>query len=77
MTAYKEPEILSREADDLMKSFNLPEGLSELKAKDRANIPQQEMPSQAPAIRACNMDEVALGYTESQAHGGSKPLSAV
>ncbi|HPZ15195.1 MAG TPA: NADPH-dependent glutamate synthase [Sphaerochaeta sp.] len=38
----------------------------ELKAKDRLQIPQQEMPSQDPQVRITNMDEVALGYTEAQ-----------
>ena len=27
-------------------------------------IPRQEMPRQDPEVRACNFEEVALGYTE-------------
>lgn len=38
-----------------------------LKPKDRTSIPLQDMPVQAPAIRARNVDEVALGYTPAQA----------
>ncbi|SIQ12851.1 glutamate synthase (NADPH/NADH) small chain [Alkalispirochaeta americana] len=38
-----------------------------LKPKERLALPQQEMPSQDPLERRCNMHEVALGYTEEQA----------
>ena len=34
---------------------------------ERMKIPQQEMPSQDPKVRARNTKEVALGYTETQA----------
>ncbi|MGD9926802.1 MAG: NAD(P)-binding protein, partial [Sphaerochaeta sp.] len=37
-----------------------------LSPRDRAQIPLQEMPSQAPEVRVCNMEEVALGYTDNQ-----------
>ncbi|MEI8094380.1 MAG: NADPH-dependent glutamate synthase [Spirochaetales bacterium] len=37
-----------------------------LKAKDRAKIPQMDMPSQDPSVRRHNQGEVALGYTEAQ-----------
>ncbi len=40
---------------------------SPLAPKDRMAIPAQEMPVQEPAVRARNMQEVALGYTETQA----------
>lgn len=39
----------------------------QLKAKDRYEIPPQEMPSQDPHSRRENMNEVALGYTEEEA----------
>ena len=39
----------------------------ELKMKDRAAIPIQEMPVLEPQSRARLMDEVATGYTEEQA----------
>jgi len=38
-----------------------------LKPRDRLAIPEQEMPSQDPLVRARNMQEVALGYFEEQA----------
>lgn len=37
-----------------------------LKMKERLAIPLQEMPTQEPAVRRTNMNEVALGYTEDQ-----------
>ena len=40
---------------------------SSLKPAERMAIPPQEMPSQAPHIRRHNIDEVALGYSETQA----------
>ncbi len=39
----------------------------ELKAKDRLDIPLQEMPAQDPVERGRNINEVALGYVEAQA----------
>ena len=39
----------------------------ELKAKDRYEIPAQDMPAQDGIKRRSNMNEVALGYTETQA----------
>lgn len=38
-----------------------------LKAKDRYEIPLQDMPAQDGVQRRTNMEEVALGYTETQA----------
>jgi len=38
-----------------------------LTPKDRMAIPPQEMPSQAPAVRRGNMQEVATGYSAAQA----------
>lgn len=38
-----------------------------LTPKDRAAVPQQDMPSQSPAERVRNTREVALGYTEAMA----------
>ncbi len=35
--------------------------------KDRMALPVQDMPCQDPAVRAHNMEEVAIGYTEAQA----------
>jgi len=66
MTAYKEPALLMEEADEIKGRLNLPLDLDGLKAKQRASIPQQEMPSQNPDVRKGNMEEVALGYSETQ-----------
>ena len=38
-----------------------------LSPKERTVIPQQEMPVQEPSVRRRNMNEVALGYSETQA----------
>lgn len=38
-----------------------------LKAKERTLIPSQEMPVQDPLVRAHNLDEVAIGFTNEQA----------
>ncbi len=37
-----------------------------LTARDRTQIPLQDMPTQEPAKRVTNMEEVAIGYTENQ-----------
>jgi glutamate synthase (NADPH/NADH) small chain len=38
-----------------------------LRPRDRLKIPCQLMPQQDPGVRRCNIEEVALGYTEEQA----------
>jgi len=62
MVEYKSPETLAKEADTLIQNINS----STLTPKERRAIPLQEMPSQDPQVRRSNMEEVALGYTESQ-----------
>ncbi len=47
---------------DILSSLDVPS----LKIKERLAIPPQEMASQIPSERVCNMGEVALGYTEAQ-----------
>ena len=39
----------------------------QLSNKERMALPVQDMPCQDPAVRAHNMSEVALGYTDEQA----------
>ena len=56
----KTPEMREREAEAILAS--LPENPT---AKERAAIPHMDMPAQDPGERIHNMDEVALGYTES------------
>lgn len=67
MSTYKEPELLSREADQLVESLGLPASWEALSPKEKRGIPQQDMPAQDPIRRGGNMSEVALGYTENQA----------
>ena len=59
----KSPEAMDREAREILASI---EG-KELSAKERAQIPHQDMPVQDPGERIRNMSEVALGYTEAEA----------
>ena len=60
---HKTTEMLEKEAEKLWGGI---QGKT-LTPKDRAAIPQQEMPSRDPVKRAREMGEVALGYTETQA----------
>ncbi len=53
---------LKRQADELFAEIDG----KELKGKDRLKLPPQQMPSQDPGERVGNMNEVALGYYESQ-----------
>ena len=59
---YISPEQLAQSAIEALEF--IPETLS---PKDRMAIPAQEMPSQDPAVRCSNMNEVALGYSPEQA----------
>ena len=63
ISAEKLAEIGKIEYEKLQKK--MAEG--ELTPKDRMAIPQQEMPSGEPLVRARQMTEVALGYTKEQA----------
>lgn len=55
-------EELDKRAQELLMQL---EGKT-LSAKERAQIPLQEMPTQASEVRVKNMQEVALGYSDSQ-----------
>jgi glutamate synthase (NADPH/NADH) small chain len=63
------PEALRARAAELRREIEARRAASggALSPKDRRAIPQQDMPSQGPALRARNMGEVALGYSEDQA----------
>ncbi len=63
--SYRTPEQLSEEAKKIIVEYI--SKVDELKPKERTKIPAQEMPTQDPAIRNKNLDEVALGYTIEQA----------
>lgn len=55
-----------KELDNKAKELYEQNKDKELTVKDRANIPLQDMPNQDPKERVCNMEEVAIGYTETQ-----------
>ncbi len=63
MSGYKNPETLYKEASELRARL----ATATLTPKDRRAIPQQDMPAQEPRVRARNMQEVAIGYSEDQA----------
>ena len=60
----KTKEQLDAEAAALLEMLRAKGALA---AKDRAAIPQQDMPSQTPEARVRNTREVAEGYTEAMA----------
>ncbi|MBA4387158.1 MAG: glutamate synthase (NADPH), homotetrameric [Verrucomicrobia bacterium] len=62
---HQSPEQMAAEAKRLLSELEKKGG--KLTPKDRLSIPLQDMPAQDPAIRRCNMNEVALGYTAEQA----------
>ena len=65
MNAHPNKELLTAAAARRLQEIAArPEAL---KPKDRLKIPAQEMPSQDPAVRRGNIEEVALGYSPEQA----------
>ncbi len=65
--SHKTPEQLHTEADEVLKALLEKKSTEGLKNRDRLKIPQQAMPSQDPAERRHNMQEVTFGYSENQA----------
>jgi glutamate synthase (NADPH/NADH) small chain len=59
--------VTEEEEKQLLRKLQKKERAEVLKPSDRYNIPPQDMPAQDPAVRRGNMNEVALGYTETQA----------
>lgn len=55
-------EQLDVQAQEILGKFSY----DTIAMKERMAIPVQDMPTQEPSVRVCNMEEVALGYTESQ-----------
>ena len=55
-----------QQLDTLAKEIREKLDPSTITVRERLQIPPMEMPSQHPHERVCNMDEVALGYTENQ-----------
>jgi glutamate synthase (NADPH/NADH) small chain len=62
---YIPPEKIESEAKNYFEMFRDRE--NKLKVKERLSIPLMEMPSREPHERACTLDEVAIGYTETEA----------
>jgi glutamate synthase (NADPH) small chain len=60
--SHPTPEQLREDAVQLLASIDP----SALKPRDRLAIPVQEMPTQDPDQRVCNMEEVAVGYSREQ-----------
>lgn len=67
MSEHISAEKLADEAKAEYKKIEEKLANGNLTPKDRMAIPQQEMPTQDPKVRAHNMSEVALGYTREQA----------
>ncbi len=65
MSDFKTPEELEKEAKALLEEVL--QRTEPLKPKDRMGLTPQEMPSQDPAVRRRNQNEVAIGYTAEQA----------
>jgi glutamate synthase (NADPH/NADH) small chain len=59
------PETIQEQAVELLHQYI--HNHHSLKAKERMQIPSQEMPNQDPHIRRHNLEEVALGYTPEEA----------
>jgi glutamate synthase (NADPH/NADH) small chain len=59
--------VTEEEAKQLLENLQKKERTEGLKPSDRYNIPPQDMPAQDPVARRSNVNEVALGYTETQA----------
>ncbi len=59
--------MTEKERQELLENLLAKQKAGELKVSDRYNIPLQEMPEQDPDVRKTNVNEVAIGYTETHA----------
>jgi glutamate synthase (NADPH/NADH) small chain len=59
--------MTEKQAKQTLKRLQEKERTDGLKPSERYNIPPQDMPAQDPVARRGNVNEVALGYTETQA----------
>ncbi|MEJ2649333.1 MAG: NADPH-dependent glutamate synthase, partial [Sedimentisphaerales bacterium] len=59
--------MTEQERQELLRELLEKQKAGELKPSERYKIPLQEMPEQTPEIRRTNVNEVATGYTETQA----------
>ncbi|HUX49180.1 MAG TPA: NADPH-dependent glutamate synthase [Spirochaetia bacterium] len=65
--SHQTPEQLQSAAESELHTLLAKKETEGLKNRDRLKIPQQDMPSQDPAVRRHNMQEVTFGYSETQA----------
>ena len=56
-----------QERQNLLKELEEKQRTGQLKPADRYKIPPQDIPEQDKVVRRSNVNEVALGYTETQA----------
>ena len=63
MAAYESEQVLAEKAQKIFDEIKT----KNLTPKERMAIPPQEMPTREPKQRATEMDEVALGYTATEA----------
>jgi glutamate synthase (NADPH/NADH) small chain len=59
--------VTDREREQLLRKLHEKHEAGRLKPADRYEIPPQDMPQQDPLARRANVNEVALGYTETEA----------
>jgi len=59
--------VTDKEHEKMLQELLEKQKLGELRPGDRYNIPPQEMPEQDAVVRRSNVEEVATGYTETQA----------
>ncbi|MBN1805750.1 MAG: NADPH-dependent glutamate synthase [Sedimentisphaerales bacterium] len=59
--------MTEKERQQLLRQLLEKQKTDKIKPAHRYNIPQQDMPEQGPIIRRGNINEVATGYTETQA----------
>jgi len=59
--------VTEEEAKQILEKLQKKEQAEGLKPLDQYDIPPQDMPAQDPVARRGNVNEVALGYTETQA----------
>jgi len=60
--------VTEKERRELLRQLLEKQEQGALKPSDRFEIPPQDIPEQDPLERRSNVSEVALGYTETQAH---------
>ncbi len=59
--------VTDKEKQELLQELLDKQKTDKLKPTDRFKIPLQDMPQQDPVVRKGNINEVAIGYTETQA----------